>query len=463
MPRNGFSHFVEKVAAADSDAQKELRARVAELEAQLVQLGVRPIGSEGASGGPVMSFLEESGLMQYAKHLQMAGYHDLETMCCMEDHHFKELGLLPGHALKLRRLLLASREPGWQPPALHGYNGSVPSKMPGSYNDVVRAASGGIYKCIHGPRVAIRAAPSPTAAVLDTIHPGTLIRISEVTAGWARVDDDELWARWTSNWPRLPKGVTEDGEDTGADKVVPEKAFILVDGSQVGLKTQLLERLSEDEEQEAQWPFREAMELRCLEVNQAAQRKEPGAAQALRRRFVDAAMRYVGTPYHRSYHDPSNSRYKPGSRLKDAPLFLDHMQLIQKVIEDLKQDFGFLLIANCKPAHCRKTLPVSFEDPEDCEAGDLIFYEELEVDGSPSGRFPHLEIFIGGDSGTESLGSMPWNAHSRTKEMDGVQVFEDFRIAKENGKSFRVHCHSIQTWLLSEETSFAHAQILYTN
>ena len=69
MPR-GFSSFVEKVAAADSDAQKELRARVAELEAQLVALGVRPVGSEGAAAGAVTSFLEEAGLVQYAKHFQ---------------------------------------------------------------------------------------------------------------------------------------------------------------------------------------------------------------------------------------------------------------------------------------------------------------------------------------------------------------------------------------------------------
>ena len=31
------------------------------------------------------------------------------------------------------------------------------------------------------------------------------------------MDDDELWARWTSNWPRWPKGVTEDGEAPEAD------------------------------------------------------------------------------------------------------------------------------------------------------------------------------------------------------------------------------------------------------
>ncbi|CAJ1376732.1 unnamed protein product, partial [Effrenium voratum] len=322
--------------------------------------------------------------------------------------------------------------------------------MPMSPSQRAESSSGGVYKCIHGPRVAIRSAPSATAAVLDTIHPGTLLRISEVLGGWARLDDDELWARWTANWPRWPKGVTEDGEDVAGDQALPEKAFILVDGSQVGLKTQLLERLNDAEAQQARWPFREAMEIRCLEVNLAARRKEPGAGALLRKRFVDAALRYVGTPYHRSFHDPASSKCKPGSRLKDAPLFLDHMQLIQKAVEDLKQDFGFLLISNCKPQHCRRTLPVSFEDPEDCEPGDLVFYEELD-EGGPSGKICHVEIFLGGDSGTESLGSMAWNAHSRTKDMDGVQIFEDFRIPKESGKAgYRYHCHSIQSWLLSE-------------
>lgn len=146
-------------------------------------------------------------------------------------------------------------------------------------------------------------------------------------------------------------------------------------------------------------------------------------------------------------------------------------------------------------AHFGPKIPVShqfpfknevkrWEDPEDCEPGDLIFYE---LDGEPNGRLCHVEIFLGG---TESVGSMPWpgpkrsiisldfpslslifggfsmifnafygfpspkvfeklmylpcfggvsmrNAHSRTREIDGVQVFEDFRIPKENGKEYR--------------------------
>lgn len=65
---------------------------------------------------------------------------------------------------------------------------------------------------------------------------------------------------------------------------------------QVGLKSQLLERLEDQDEvatwlferfSEAQWPFKDAMEVRCMEVNLAAQRKAPGAAQELRRRLED--------------------------------------------------------------------------------------------------------------------------------------------------------------------------------
>eukprot|EP00439_Symbiodinium_sp_Y106_P086260 s529_g32.t1 len=102
MPRGSFSSFVDNVAAADSVAQKELRARVAALEQQLLTLGVRPVGSQGVNG-PVASFLEEAALSQYSKRIEAAGYHDMETLSSMEEQHFQDLGLLPGHALKMKR------------------------------------------------------------------------------------------------------------------------------------------------------------------------------------------------------------------------------------------------------------------------------------------------------------------------------------------------------------------------
>ncbi|CAJ1396511.1 unnamed protein product [Effrenium voratum] len=102
------------------------------------------------------------------------------------------------------------------------------------------SSSGGVYKCIHGPRVgpervAIRSAPSATAAVLDTIHPGTLLRISEDLVpsppeSISQLSTERCWAAgraWTmtssgpagagldrveratrtANWPRWPKGL----------------------------------------------------------------------------------------------------------------------------------------------------------------------------------------------------------------------------------------------------------------
>ncbi|CAE7554875.1 unnamed protein product [Symbiodinium necroappetens] len=108
MPRGSFSSFVDNVAAADSVAQKELRARVAALEQQLLTLGVRPVGSQGVNG-PVASFLEEAALSQYSKRIEAAGYHDMETLSSMEEQHFQDLGLLPGHALKMKRPTFSAR------------------------------------------------------------------------------------------------------------------------------------------------------------------------------------------------------------------------------------------------------------------------------------------------------------------------------------------------------------------
>lgn len=392
----------------------------------------------------------------------------------------------PGHALKLQRLLEERRRGGYHaagaPQALLAPAAARPTLAvpPFSAPATSGSSSGGdrggdnglyrpgIYKCVHGPRVAIRASASPTGEVLDTVRPGALMRVAEVVSDvWARLDDDEVWARWTNSWPRRPKGVDDDGNAApggagNADKdAVPPRAFILIDGNKVGIPNMLVERLSDEEASQADWPFRPALEARCEEVNFLHRRRSAeDAGEELRRRFVDTALDYVDTPYHRSYHEPGSTKYKPGSKLKDAPLFLDHMQLIQKVVEDLKEDFGFLLVSNCKPADCRSTLPIAFEDFADCKPGDLIFHEELE-DGAPSGRIAHIEIFLGGASGSQSIGSMPWNAHSRTGEKDGVQIFDDFRIRDDKGAlAYRFHCHSIATWLLAEESSFAHGQLL---
>ncbi|CAE8623956.1 unnamed protein product, partial [Polarella glacialis] len=92
-------------------------------------------------------------------------------------------------------------------------------------------------------------------------------------------------------------------------------------------------------------------------------------------------------------------------------------------------------------------------DEASCEPGDLIFYEASETK-----RICHVEIFLG--DGT-SVGSLPWSSHSRTGSKDGVQVFDDFRICSQREwPLLRTHFHSLRPWLRSQETSFAHAQLV---
>lgn len=54
---------------------------------------------------PITTFLKEVGLAQYAGMLLRSGFDDMETLIEIEDDHLRDLGLPPGHALKLRKRL----------------------------------------------------------------------------------------------------------------------------------------------------------------------------------------------------------------------------------------------------------------------------------------------------------------------------------------------------------------------
>lgn len=54
---------------------------------------------------PVVLFLEEVGLGQYAQPLLRSGFDEMEILCEIEDSDMKDAGLPRGHALKLRRRL----------------------------------------------------------------------------------------------------------------------------------------------------------------------------------------------------------------------------------------------------------------------------------------------------------------------------------------------------------------------
>lgn len=54
---------------------------------------------------PLAAFLQAAGLFQYLEPLLRSGFDDLETLCEIEDRHLQDLGMPPGHVLKLRRRL----------------------------------------------------------------------------------------------------------------------------------------------------------------------------------------------------------------------------------------------------------------------------------------------------------------------------------------------------------------------
>ncbi|CAK8999432.1 unnamed protein product [Durusdinium trenchii] len=62
--------------------------------------GLRP-----CDNSEVTKFLQQIGLPQYAEALYNSGFEDMETLVDIEEDHMRDLGILPGHQVKLRKRL----------------------------------------------------------------------------------------------------------------------------------------------------------------------------------------------------------------------------------------------------------------------------------------------------------------------------------------------------------------------
>ena len=69
---------------------------------------------------------------------------------------------------------------------------------------------------------------------------------------------------------------------------------------------------------------------------------------ALREKFINQAKKYIGVPYAERYKKPEDPI---------LPLYLDCCGLVRKVVQDLAEDFGFL-IGRLNQAYMFDTLPV---------------------------------------------------------------------------------------------------------
>ncbi len=85
----------------------------------------------------------------------------------------------------------------------------------------------------------------------------------------------------------------------------------------------------------------------------------------LRKKFVDHAFSYLGIPYGKRYLSEDNPLY-------NSHIFLDCCGLIRQCVNDLREEFGFML-GRWNQAYQFDLLPEAIEF-KNLKRGDLIFY-----------------------------------------------------------------------------------------
>lgn len=152
----------------------------------------------------------------------------------------------------------------------------------------------------------------------------------------------------------------------------------------------------------------------------------------LRLKFVEQLKRYLGVPYgvkYKAAEDPI------------APLYLDCCALVRQAVQDLQDDFGFI-IGKWNQSYQIDTLPIVLT-PDQLQPGDLIFYEGIY--SSPRSKpqkhnIVHVEVFLGdGITGEECIGSR----YHRGK----VSLFPSYQFTSTTWSLVNYHFRSLDTWL----------------
>ena len=172
----------------------------------------------------------------------------------------------------------------------------------------------------------------------------------------------------------------------------------------------------------------------ALKKQSALKRTDKNFKHKLRERFIETAKKYYGTPYHRKYHQEGSPHF-------NAKLYLDCCALVRRIIWDLREDFGFSLLP-FNQNYQYETLPV--EVPYDqLKPGDLIFYEGTYFPHFKARKqhhsLVHVEIFIGGETGEQSIGAR-WGKGV-------VELHQSYKFVSMNYHSVKHYYRSLDTWL----------------
>lgn len=158
------------------------------------------------------------------------------------------------------------------------------------------------------------------------------------------------------------------------------------------------------------------------------------AKDALRQKFVDTAKKYLGVPYAERFKETD---------VPVAPLYLDCCGLVRQAVQDLQDDFGFVM-GRWNQAYQMDTLPIVLQEHE-LKPGDLIFYEGLynsKRSKPQKHNNVHVEIFLGGETGEATIGSRYHRGN--------VSIFPSYKFKSTTWDLVQFHFRSLDTWLNGE-------------
>ena len=171
-------------------------------------------------------------------------------------------------------------------------------------------------------------------------------------------------------------------------------------------------------------------------MNKAAKKpKTLEGKDELRTKFVQQAKKYLGIPYHPSYHtDPSSEHH-------EAPLYLDCCGLTRRALQDLAEDFGFL-VGPGNQAYQFDTLnrPEDLiEDEKDLKVGDLVFTEGVfRKEGKKQQKYNmvHVEIYLGEG---KTIGAR--------KQAGVIEILDSYKFESKSYEITKFHFRSLDRWL----------------
>ena len=170
---------------------------------------------------------------------------------------------------------------------------------------------------------------------------------------------------------------------------------------------------------------------RCRdEISSNGPRTEEYKSQ-LRQKFIDQSKKYIGVPYAERFKAPE---------APVAPLYLDCCALVRKCVQDLQEEFGFV-IGKWNQCYQMDTLPVVLEQSQ-LKPGDLIFYEGVYNSSRSKPQKHnnvHVEIFLGGETGEATIGSRYHKGN--------VNIFPSFKFKSTTWDLVQYHFRSLDPWL----------------